>query len=117
MCAAAGSRTDAVEHGATELRKQLPFALLGLDTDNDTAFMNEKLKAYCDAANVVFTRCRPYRKNDQAFVEQKNDAVGRRMVGCRSRSSPGAAKRANRPLRCSKILLPLCRRFWRRRNL
>lgn len=67
----------------TELRKQLPFALVGLDTDNDTVFMNETLKAYCDAANIVFTRCRPYRKNDQAFVEQKNGAVVRRMVGYR----------------------------------
>ncbi|OBP73535.1 integrase [Mesorhizobium loti] len=67
----------------TELRKQLPFALLGLDTDNDTVFMNETLKAYCVAANIVFTRCRPYRKNDQAFVEQKNGAVVRRMVGYR----------------------------------
>ncbi|MQX90553.1 ISNCY family transposase [Sinorhizobium meliloti] len=67
----------------TELRKQLPFALLGLDTENDTVFMNETLKAYCDAANIVFTRCRPYRKNDQAFVEQKNGAVVRRMVGYR----------------------------------
>ena len=67
----------------TELRKQLPFALLGLDTDNDTVFMNETLKAYCGAANIVLTRCRPYRKNDQAFVEQKNGAVVRRMVGYR----------------------------------
>lgn len=67
----------------TELRKQLPFALLGLDTDNDTVFMNETLKAYCAAANIVFTRCRPYRKNDLAFVEQKNGAVVRRMVGYR----------------------------------
>ncbi len=67
----------------TELRKQLPFALLGLDTDNDTVFMNETLKAYCAAANIVFTRCRPYRKNDQAFVEHKNGAVVRRMVGYR----------------------------------
>jgi hypothetical protein len=67
----------------TELRKQLPFALLGLDTDNDTVFMNETLKTYCDTANIVFTRCRPYRKNDQAFVEQKNGAVVRRMVGYR----------------------------------
>jgi hypothetical protein len=67
----------------TELRKQLPFALLGLDTDNDTVFMNETLKTYCDTANIVFTRCRPYHKNDQAFVEQKNGAVVRRMVGYR----------------------------------
>jgi hypothetical protein len=67
----------------TELRKQLPFTLLGLDTDNDSVFMNETLKTYCDQANIIFTRCRPYRKNDQAFVEQKNGAVVRRMVGYR----------------------------------
>jgi hypothetical protein len=67
----------------TELRKQLPFALLGLDTDNDSVFMNETLKEYCGQAGIVFTRCRPYRKNDQAFVEQKNGAVVRRMVGYR----------------------------------
>jgi hypothetical protein len=67
----------------TELRKQLPFALLGFDTDNDSVFINETLKAYCEQANIVFTRCRPYRKNDQAFVEQKNGAVVRRMVGYR----------------------------------
>jgi hypothetical protein len=46
-------------------------------------FINETLKAYCEQANIVFTRCRPYRKNDQAFVEQKNGAVVRRMVGYR----------------------------------
>ncbi|APO50541.1 hypothetical protein ACVMHW_003333 [Bradyrhizobium diazoefficiens] len=76
----------------TELRKQLPFALLGFDTDNDTVFMNETLKAYCEAANIVFTRCRPYRKNDQAFVEQKNGAVVRRMVGYRRFEGLEAAK-------------------------
>jgi hypothetical protein len=67
----------------TELRRQLPFSLQGIDTDNDTVFINETLKAYCEQANIVFTRCRPYRKNDQAFVEQKNGAVVRRMVGYR----------------------------------
>jgi hypothetical protein len=55
-----------------ELRKLLPFKLLGLDTDNDSVFMNETVHDYCQATAVVFTRCRPYRKNDQAFVEQKN---------------------------------------------
>ena len=45
--------------------------------------MNETLKTYCEQAGVVFTRCRPYQKNDQAFVEQKNGAIVRRMVGYR----------------------------------
>ena len=67
----------------TEVRKLLPFALLGFDTDNDSVFMNETVRDYCQAAGVAFTRCRPYRKNDQAWVEQKNGAVVRRIVGYR----------------------------------
>src|SRR3954452_1017977 len=67
----------------TELRKLLPFDLLGFDTDNDSVFMNETVRDYCQAAGIAFTRCRPYRKNDQAFVEQKNSAVVRRIVGYR----------------------------------
>ena len=45
--------------------------------------MNETVRNYCQEAGVAFTRCRPYRKNDQAWVEQKNGAVVRRMVGYR----------------------------------
>jgi hypothetical protein len=67
----------------TELRKLLPFALLGFDTDNDSVFMNETVRDYCQAAGIAFTRCRPYRKNDQAWVEQKNGTVVRRIVGYR----------------------------------
>jgi hypothetical protein len=52
-----------------ELRKLLPFNLLGLDSDNDSVFMNETIRDYCQETGVVFTRCRPYRKKDQAFVE------------------------------------------------
>ena len=67
----------------TEVRKRMPFVLLGFDTDNDSVFMNETVKTYCEEAGLVFTRCRPYRKNDQAWVEQKNGAVVRRTVGYR----------------------------------
>ncbi len=66
-----------------ELRKLLPFPLLGFDTDNDSVFMNETVRDYCKEAGVEFTRCRPYRKNDQAWVEQKNGAVVRHTVGYR----------------------------------
>lgn len=65
----------------SELQKLLPFPLRGFDTDNDTVFMNETIKAWCLREKVTFTRCRPYRKNDQAHVEQKNGAIVRRMVG------------------------------------
>jgi hypothetical protein len=67
----------------SEMRKLLPFALLGFDTDNDSVFMNETVRDYCTGAGVEFTRSRPYRKNDQAWVEQKNGAVVRHTVGYR----------------------------------
>ena len=67
----------------SEMRRRMPFPLLGFDTDNDSVFMNETVKTYCAEAGLEFTRCRPYRKNDQAWVEQKNGAVVRRVVGHR----------------------------------
>ena len=67
----------------SEMRKLLPFPLLGFDTDNDSVFMNETVRDYCAGAGVEFTRSRPYRKNDQAWVEQKNGAVVRHTVGYR----------------------------------
>ncbi len=65
----------------TQLRSLLPFPLLGLDVDNDSVFMNESVRDYCRAEGIVLTRCRPYRKNDQAHIEQKNGAIVRRIVG------------------------------------
>ena len=68
---------DALDH----LRGALPFPLRGIDTDNGSEFLNEVLVAFCREQGIEFTRSRPYRKNDQAWVEQKNGAVVRRMVG------------------------------------
>src|SRR6201746_1768268 len=45
--------------------------------------MNETVLNYCVGSGIEFTRCRPYRKNDQAWVEQKNGAVVRHTVGYR----------------------------------
>jgi transposase InsO family protein len=65
------------------LRSMTPLPILGFDTDNDTVFINETVKSWCETSGVEFTRSRPYRKNDQAYLEQKNGAVVRRMVGYR----------------------------------
>jgi hypothetical protein len=70
-----------VVEGLERLRVQLPVPILGVDTDNDSAFINETLVSYCEARKIEFTRSRPYRKNDQAWIEQKNGAVIRRFVG------------------------------------
>ena len=63
------------------LRKQLPVRLLGIDFDNDSAFINDTLVNYCKNNSIEYTRSRPYRKNDQAWVEQKNSAIVRRFIG------------------------------------
>lgn len=81
-CAALAVREGTlVVEGVTRLRGMLPFRLLGLDTDNGSEFLNETMLAYCREQSIEFTRSRPYRKNDQAWVEQKNGAVVRRLVG------------------------------------
>jgi hypothetical protein len=66
-----------------EVRERLPFELLGLDSDNGSEFINAHLLCFCRENEITFTRSRPYRKNDNCFVEQKNYSVVRRAVGYR----------------------------------
>jgi len=63
------------------MRPQLPFDLLGIDSDNGSEFINDLLYRYCQDAHITFTRSRPYQKNDQAHVEQKNWSVVRHLLG------------------------------------
>jgi hypothetical protein len=62
-------------------RTRLPFALLGIDSDNGSEFINRMLFDYCRKEHIRFHRCRPYKKNDQAHVEQKNGSIVRRLAG------------------------------------
>lgn len=64
-----------------EVRGKLPFPMLGLDVDNDSAFINETVVGYCKERKIALTRSRAYKKNDQAWIEQKNGSVVRRLVG------------------------------------
>lgn len=64
-----------------EVRGKLPFPMLGLDVDNDSAFINETVVDYCKDLKIELTRSRAYKKNDQAWIEQKNGSVVRRLVG------------------------------------
>ena len=72
--------------GLEAIGRQLPFPVKGIDSDNDSVFINETLTnetltQYCAERGIEFTRSRPYRKNDQAWIEQKNGAVVRHYVG------------------------------------
>jgi len=83
----------------------LPFRLLGPDTDNGSEFLNEVLFAYCETNEIKFTRSRPYRKNDQAWVEQKNGAVVRRLVGYRRLEGLAAVEALSRLYASSRLFV------------
>lgn len=70
-----------VFEGLQNVRKRLPFRLLGIDSDNGSEFINAHLFTYCKQEDIAFTRSRPYRKNDNCFVEEKNYTLVRRAVG------------------------------------
>jgi len=81
-CLAVHHRTQqAVFEAIRSMRTRLPFLLLGLDSDNGGEFINALLYQYCLSEEITFTRSRPYQKNDQAHVEQKNWSVVRRLIG------------------------------------
>jgi hypothetical protein len=64
-----------------EIRRRLPFPLLGVDSDNGSEFINDELLRWCREEGLVFTRSRPNKKNDGCHVEQKNWPVVRQNVG------------------------------------
>lgn len=81
-CLVLANRSQRQVSAAIErLRQRLPFPLLGIDSDNDSAFINDNLYRYCKDEQITFTRSRPYKKNDQAHVEQKNWTGVRRLIG------------------------------------
>ena len=72
---------EAVSKAIHRMRQRLPFPVLGIDSDNGSEFINDLLYRYCLDEKITFTRSRPYKKNDQAHVEQKNWSVVRHTVG------------------------------------
>jgi len=64
-----------------ELRQVLPFPLQGIDSDNGSEFLNHHLVRYCRTQQIQFTRGRPYKKDDNAHIEQKNWTHVRKLIG------------------------------------
>jgi hypothetical protein len=71
-----------------DIRSALPFPLLGIDSDNGSEFINHTLLSWCDSHRITFTRTRPYKKNDNCFVEQKNFTCVRDYAGYRRFDTP-----------------------------
>lgn len=76
-----GKSQRAVRAALDDLREMLPFPLRGLDSDNGSEFINTLLLYYCRGRNIAFTRSRPYKKDDNAHIEQKNWTHVRKLLG------------------------------------
>ena len=76
-----GKGQTAVQQALDEIEGMLPFQLLGLDSDNGSEFINWHLKAWCERKQIQLTRGRPYKKDDNAHIEQKNWTHVRKLLG------------------------------------
>lgn len=78
------------------IQVELPFALLGIHSDNGSEFINYHLAHWADAMQITFTRGRPHRSNDNAYVEQKNYTIVRRAAGYFRYDTPRELELLNR---------------------
>lgn len=76
-----GKGQDPTFEALKRIRERAPFKWLGIDSDNDPAFINYHLLRYCEKEDLEFTRSRPNKKNDNAYIEQKNWTHVRKTVG------------------------------------
>jgi hypothetical protein len=78
-----------------EIQQTLPFFLKGIDSDNGSEFINDHLYRYCQKHQIQFTRGRPYKKDDNAHIEQKNWTHVRKLLGWHRYDSPKAVVAIN----------------------
>jgi hypothetical protein len=92
-----GRSQEAMESGFQRILERLPFVLVELHPDNDTAFFNHHLMRFfgTSVSGLTWTRSRPYEKNDNRFVEQKNDSLVRRYFGTARLDTRAQCERLN----------------------
>ncbi len=76
-----GRGEEAVQRALNEIAGVLPFPLRGVDSDNGSEFINWHLQKWCQQNEIQLTRGRPYKKDDNAHVEQKNWTHVRKLLG------------------------------------
>src|ERR1700680_5128069 len=90
-----GKSQVAVQEALDEIAGVLPFRLLGVDSDNGSEFINWHLKGGCEPKQIQLTRGRPYKKDDNAHVEQKNWTHVRKLLGWERYDSRAAVEAIN----------------------
>lgn len=90
-----GKTAEAVIEALRDIKQSLPFTLKSLDFDNGTEFLNKPVLRYCQKEGIALTRSRPYKKNDNAHVEQKNWMTARDALGFGRMENPDIVPLAN----------------------
>ena len=90
-----GKGETAVRDRLEEITTTLPFRLLGLDSDNGSEFINWHLGRWCAKRDIQWTRSRPYKKDDNAHIEQKNWTHVRKLLGWDRYDTPEAVEAIN----------------------
>ena len=90
-----GNSQIGVMSAMRDIEQALPFKLLGIDSDNGSEFINYHLKTFCDDKDIQFTRGRPYKKDDNAHIEQKNYTHVRKILGYLRYDSQAAQQAIN----------------------
>lgn len=90
-----GKGQQGVVTALTEMCATLPFELKGIDSDNGSEFLNAHLVRFCAQRHLQFTRGRPYKKDDNAHIEQKNWTHVRKVMGWERYDSPRALAAMN----------------------
>ncbi len=86
---------QATKEGLTQMRPRFPFRIRELHPDNDSALVNDLLWGWCRQEGIRLSRSRPYKKNDNAWVEQKNWTHVRKVVGYRRYDTTGELRLLN----------------------
>lgn len=76
-----GKAEETIRAALEEILRALPFKAKGVDSDNGSEFINHHLLRYCRGRKIEFTRSRPYKKDDNAHIEQKNWTHVRKLMG------------------------------------
>jgi hypothetical protein len=84
-----GRSQAATKEGMDRIRGRLPFRIQEIHPDNDSGMINDLLWDYCRKARIRMSRSRPYKKNDNAWVEQRNWTHVRKVVGYRRLDTVG----------------------------
>lgn len=105
-CVALPARNaELIIRAVVQVQKSQSFPLLGLDVDNGAEFINEALLEYCSARCIALTRSLPYRKNDQAWIEQKNGSVVRKLAGYGRLDGEHAVKAINQMYMANRLFI------------